>query len=325
MVSVSTPNGRKHSELPQYMISIILVSYNTSKLTRAAIKAIYQSGIETGVAFEIIVVDNESRDDSVAMIIENFPEVTVISAGKNLGFGRGNTLGAEHAKGDILFFLNTDTEVRAGAIEALWSYLVRHSEIGIAAAMLENPDGSVQPSILRFPTVWRIFCEFFWLDRTGLRMFDGTLDRHANPECEQVIEVAHGAAFMIYRKLYEQIKGFDSAFFMYYEESDLCKRALEYGVRVGYTPSSRVMHHVGGSSRSKPWWFFRAMRTSRMIYAKKHLSLPGRAVLLGIVHTGYALRILLYGLAGVLNQRLRHHGRNMLLSYIRRTGPDKEI
>ena len=195
-----------------HTVSIILVSYNTSRLTQAAINAIYQSRTDTELTVEIIVVDNGSQDDTVKAITKNFPEVKLISVDKNLGFGGGNNVGAQYAKGDILFFLNTDTEIHTGGIEALVSYMMAHPEVGVAAAMLENPDESIQPSILRFPTVWRIFCEFFWLDRVGLRLFNGTLDKSADPSKEQRIEVAHGAAFMIYRNLYEQVTGFDTAF-----------------------------------------------------------------------------------------------------------------
>lgn len=299
-------------------VSVIMVSYNTCRMTLNAIEAVYQSVLDPGFSVEVVMVDNASHDDTVREVSRTFPEVKIVESDTNLGFGVGNNRGAEQASGRALFMLNTDTEIRAGAIEKLYDWLMAEKTRAVVGAWLEYPDGRRQQAILRFPSVWRIFCVFFWLDRIPGRMFSGMFDLGADPSREQEIEVAHGAAMMIRSEVFEEVKGFDPDFFMYFEECDLCRRITDRGYRIGYLPDAKVVHFEGGSSRSRPWWFFRALRESRMIYARKHMNGLQQAAVFAIVHSGYALRILLFGVLGIVNPRLRGLGKNMLLSYIHR-------
>ena len=295
-----------------------MVSYNTCRMTLKAIESVYRSIEDPDFVIEVILVDNASSDNSVREVRAAFPNVHIVESDTNLGFGVGNNRGAAVAQGETLFLVNTDTVVQPGAVEKLYNWLIDERSRAVVGAWLEYPDGKRQPAILRFPTVWRIFCVFFWLDRIPNRFFSGMFDLGADPELEQEIEVAHGAAMMIRRSVFEQVGGFDPAFFMYFEECDLCRRITEGDYRIGYLPSARVVHYEGGSSRSRPWWFFRALRESRMVYARKHMNVVGQAAVFTIVHTGYALRILLFGMLGVMNPRLRKLGKSMLLSYIYR-------
>lgn len=299
-------------------VSVVMVSYNTCQMTLNAIQAVYQSIEKTDFSIEIVLVDNASSDNTVEQVRATFPHVRLVESDMNLGFGVGNNHGAAVATGGALFMLNTDTEIRAGAIEKLYEWLIAREQRAVVGAWLEYPDGRYQQAILRFPTVWRIFCLFFWLDRIPSRFFSGMFDIGADPKREQEIEVAHGAAMMIRRDVFERVQGFDPAFFMYFEECDLCRRITDLGYTIGYVPDAQVVHYEGGSSQSRPWWFFRALRESRMIYARKHLGLVGQAAVGCIVHVGYAVRIFLFGVLGIVNPRLRKLGKNMLLSYIYR-------
>ena len=302
-------------------LSVILVSFNTRELTLVALRELYREIARVPFRVEVIVVDNRSEDHSVEAIGAAYPEVILVPSSRNRGFGQGNNIGVQHAGGEYLFFLNTDTEIRDGALLELVRFMDRHDDAGAAGARLENPDGSDQNSIILVPRLWRIFCTFFWLDRTGLTPFSGDsligIDRDQGRE----IEVAHGAALLLRRDLFERVGGFDPDFFMYYEESDLCTRIREIGYSVHYVPDARVMHHVSASSKSRPWWLFRAMRVSRMTYARKHFSPLVIPFIPLIVHTGYALRIVLFSIIGIFNPRVRDLGRQMFRSYIDRSGP----
>lgn len=311
-----------HIESPEVRpdVSVVMVNYNTREMTLAAIEALKRSVRDPDFTMEIVLVDNASSDGSVEAIRERFPDVRLVPSEVNLGFGVGNNHGAAVARGKALFMLNSDTEAEPGAVETLFEYLNRDPKRGVAGAYLEYPDGTRQPSILRFPTVWRIFCVFFWLDRIPHRFFSGMFDLGADPAQEGEIEVAHGAAMMVRRNVFEEVGGFDPDFFMYFEECDLCRRIAERGYTVGYTPKSRIVHFEGASSRERPWWFFRVLRESRMIYARKHFGPLGRLAVVVIVHLGYGLRLVTFGLLGLFNKRLRAQGRNMLLSYVKRSG-----
>ncbi len=135
-----------------------MVNYNTRELTLEAIASIFSSLLDPAFRVEVIVVDNASADGSAEAIDLRFPDVRVIRSPENLGFGRGNNLGAASAVGDALFLLNTDTIVRPGAIETLYHALYAEPRRGIVGPFLENRDGSYQTSMTSFPSVWRTFC-----------------------------------------------------------------------------------------------------------------------------------------------------------------------
>ena len=319
-MSTEVPNGSRDGGV---VLSVIFVNYNTRDLTLRAIEALRQEIGRVPFDVETIVVDNASVDGSLEAIASGCPEVVLIASRQNLGFGRGNNLGADFASGELLLFLNTDTEIRAGALSAIVSLFQTQREVGAVGARLENPDGTHQPSAILVPSLWRIFCEFFWLDRTGLPRFSGMFPNGFDPDSEQDIEAAHGAALAVRRDLFDEIGRFDPDYFMYFEEADLCTRIAERGYRIRYTPEAVVMHHVSASSGDRPWWFFRAMRRSRMIFVRKHLSGASLVLLPLLVHSGYAMRIVLFGAAGLFSSRLRSLGRRMARSYVDRSGPDR--
>jgi len=300
-----------------------MVNYNTKDLTLEAVTSVFGSVQDPGFVVEVIVVDNASVDGSAPAIEERFPNVRVVRSEENIGFGRGNNLGATYATGDALFLLNTDTIVRPGAIEELYNTLVADPKRGIVGPFLENPDGSYQCSMLSFPTVWRTFCVFFWLDRLFPRvpLFADGMMTHADPLKEHDVDVINGAAMMIRRELFEKIGGFDPEYFMYFEESDLCMRVAKLGFTAHYTPRAHVLHLISQSSRTHPWWFHHILRRSRMIYARKHMTPLERFAMATVVHVAYAFRIVIYPFVGLVKPRFRMMGRNMLKSYLRFDAP----
>jgi len=295
-----------------------MVNYNTRELTLEAIASIFSSLLDPDFRVEVIVVDNASVDGTADAIELRFPDVRVIRSPENLGFGRGNNLGADSAVGEALFLLNTDTIVRPGAIEKLYHALYAQERRGVVGPFLENRDGSYQTSMTSFPSVWRTFCYYFWLDRIfpNIPFFgDGTMN-HADPLVERDVDVINGAAMMIRRDLFASINGFDPEYFMYYEESDLCKRVADRGYSAHYSPSARVLHLINQSSRSRMWWFHQMLRISRKVYARKHMNGAERVAMALIVHTGFAIRIAIYPIFGLVKPRFRTLGRDMLKSYL---------
>ncbi len=297
--------------------SVVMVSFNTRDLTLEAIESVFASVLDPDFRLEVIVVDNNSQDGSAEAIECRFPQVRVIRSGENLGFGRGNNLGVHYATGEALLLLNTDTIVRPGAIERLHQELYREGDRGVVGPFLQNPDGSYQCSMLSFPTVWRTFCTYFWLDRVFPRipLFADAFMVHADPNQERDVEVINGAALMIRADVFRQVGGFDPEYFMYFEESDLCKRVAGLGFRSRYIPNAKVLHFISQSSRTRPWWFHHIIRQSRMIYARKHMSSAARLGMAIIVHSAYALRIPLYSVLGLIKPRFKVMGRNMFKSY----------
>jgi hypothetical protein len=317
MIVETTGNDRLSSS--DVDVSVVMVSYNTRVLTLEAIASVYRSLQDPDFRVEVIVVDNASADGSADAIQERFPGVTLIRSAENLGFGRGNNLAAASAVGRAIHFLNTDTIVHPGAIERLHEAPIGQERRGVVGPFLENADGSYQCSMMSYPSVWRTFCDFFWLDQLlpNSPLFADEFMTHADPTAEQQVDAIHGASMMIRRDLFQEIGGFDPEFFMYYEEIDLCRRVAINGYTSYYIPSARVTHLVNRSSeKAPPGWYYSVHRKSRMVYARKHLKPAARAAISTIMHAGYAVRIVLYHIVGLARPRFRTLGHRMLQSYL---------
>lgn len=228
-------------------LSIIIVSWNVCDLLRKCLQSIEQG--KGNLRVEVIVVDNASFDGSQDMVRDEFPTVNLDAQSENVGFPRGNNLGLKVANGRHLLLLNPDTVVLGDALSTLFQYLVDHPETGMVSGQLLNPDGSVQSSRRRFPTVATGIFESTWLQGFAPRKLldryyfaDGPVD--AAHEVDWVV----GACMMVRKEIVEQVGMLDEAYYMYSEELDWCKRIKQAGWQVVYLPSAQIIHHVGKSS-----------------------------------------------------------------------------
>lgn len=240
-------------------VSVIIVNYKTAKLTIDCINSIYTQ--TDGVSFEVIVVDNDSGDDSVQKLSDVFGnKITIIVSDKNLGFGKGNNLGAKFAKGRYLLLLNPDTYLLNNAIKILFDYLEQHKTIGIAGGNLYFPDQTPAPS----------FCLDFDYPNTERKnaswvriLLKRIKDKDRNNQTEQkvsgfnysneCISVGYifGADMMIRRDVFDQVGGFDPDFFMYAEEEELSWRINKLGYQSINVPAARIVHLEGASTSEK--------------------------------------------------------------------------
>jgi GT2 family glycosyltransferase len=246
--------------------SIIIVNYNTRDLTIDCIESIKRETVD--LEYEIIVVDNNSDDDSVNRIKNNFADVIVISLTENLGFGKANNIGASNATGEYLFLLNSDTKLINNAVGILVKFM-RESElskIGACGGNLYKIDGTPNFSYsLEFPSVKNIFYY-----RSGLIKL---LERETFNFTNYVKEVALiiGADLLIRRDLFDQLEGFDPQFFMYIEDGDLQYRLHKMGYKIYSVPEAKIYHLQGASSNS-----FSKLKMeikSYRIYLRKHNNL----------------------------------------------------
>ncbi len=250
------------------MISAILVQHNGFELTRAAIRALRESQ-KGGV--EIILIDNGSKGFDAAALRREFPELRVVLNPENEGFARANNLAASVATGEILLFLNTDTEARepfAGLVEGRFR---EDPRLGVLGPRLVNPDGSFQLSAGELPTFFREIYDkiMYGMLRRGARAIHARLDRAYSARRE--VGWVTGAALFIRTAVFRRVGGFDEAMFMYFEDKDLCKRVRDAGARVVFDPSFAVMHIKAGSSTAALEPFLhRAYRASQRRYYARH-------------------------------------------------------
>lgn len=230
--------------------SIIVVNYNTKDLLKRCFDSI--RGSAGDLSYELIVVDNGSRDGSAEYLRKEYPDCALIECAENLGFARANNVGYEKASGDYVVLLNSDAFLVGGSLAAAVELMDRHPEVGLAGGRLIGEDGAWQPSARSFPGLWNDF-----IIATGLsarnrqsRIFgrpDLTyLDQGKDILCDWV----PGAFTIIRRPIVEELGLFDERFFLYYEEVDLCRRIKKAGWKIAYWPAITVIH-IGGASTAQ--------------------------------------------------------------------------
>jgi N-acetylglucosaminyl-diphospho-decaprenol L-rhamnosyltransferase len=246
-------------------LSIVIVSYNTRELTLACVESVFA---QTRNAFEVIVLDNASTDGSPDAIAEKFPQVQLIRSAENVGFARGNNLAARHAGGRYLLLLNPDTVVLDRAIDKLLTFADAHGDAQIFGGRALFADGSLNPaSCWRRATPWSAACialgltSLFPQSNMFARESYGSWARDTVRE----VDIVSGCFFLIRRHVWEELRGFDPAFFMYGEEADLCLRARKQHHRCLICPTATIIHHGGASER------VRADKMVRLFNAKARL------------------------------------------------------
>lgn len=262
-------------------LSIVIISWNVEGLLAKCLASIESQG--TSLNYEVIVVDSASRDNSVAMVRERFPWVKLTACEENIGYVRGNNLGARQATGRLLMLLNPDTEVLPGSLERLVEVLESDASIGVVGPHTLNSDGSHQPSRHRFPTVWTGVFESTWLEAYAPKRLM-TQFRVTDMPNEGTYPVGwvRGSCLLTYRALWNELGGFDERYVMYSEELDYCKRVHDKGWQIYYVGDARIIHHSGQSTSQVKTRSHVHFQHSKLRYFRKFHGV-GAAVLLRVV------------------------------------------
>lgn len=264
-------------------VSVVIVSYNTRDILLGCLQSVFETleavmsedamsvdrrAISRG--FEVIVVDNASADSSAPAVARYFPEVRLIENEFNVGFSAANNQGMAIAQGRYLLLLNPDTIVYPGAVTELVRFLERFPRAGMATSKLLNPDGTLQHSAFRFPTLWMTFLDFFPVHG---RLLDSRLNgRYRAVDYRRAFEIDHplGACMMVRREVVERVGGLSEEYFMYCEEIDWCFRIKRDGWRIYCVPSAEVVHLGGQSTRQIADRMYVELFRSRLLLHRKH-------------------------------------------------------
>jgi len=247
--------------VPHPELSIVIVNWNGGKLLRRCVESIVSSGCKT--TFEVVVIDNASADDSVALLQSNTAASSLISNGQlriirnseNVGFGSANNQGFAITDSPFLFLLNPDAEVRAGAIDKLLETIRSDTKIGGCGPKILNTDGSIQASVyFNPPTAWYTFLWQLKLYLLLPQRIRGEilLGRHWNHNRKRDVPMLIGAALLVRREMIDQVGGFDERFHMYGEDNEWCWRIKQAGWRLVFEPTVEVVHD-SGQSATKRW------------------------------------------------------------------------
>lgn len=250
------------------MLSIIIVQHNSQSLTIQAIESLRTN---LNNSYEIVVVDNCSKEDDPEVIKQKFPEINLIVNDKNYGFGRANNLGVKEARGDILLFLNNDTIIRSDFIEQIKDTLLHNQSIGVIGPKLLNQDLSLQLSHDKLPSFINEFVTKF-ISKMYYRNIKPIVNFVSKKYNERkYVEFVTGAALFIRKSLFVKIGGFDERMFMYFEDADICKRVWDSGYKVMFMPEIEIIHLRGASwSSNNSNILKKYYRISQLIYYSKH-------------------------------------------------------
>ncbi len=283
-------------------VDIILVSYNTADYTVRAIESVFEQTKETDV--NLIVVDNNSSDDSVEKINSKFPSVEIIQTGANLGFAGGVNVGAKAGHADYILLLNPDTVILDGAIDKLVEFAKQHPKAGVWGGVTLNNDLSLNPNNARA----RISFKTLVFSATGLsKIFRGScFFNYDNYGCwdrlsERDVDVITGCFFLTPRALWDSLEGLDTTFFMYAEEADYCIRAIDAGYQPRVTPNARIIHHGGVSEVNLSGKMIKLLK-GKAHFIKKHEPSWKQPIFNGLLLTHVFNKYLLSGLKAVIKK-----------------------
>ncbi|MEA2825976.1 MAG: N-acetylglucosaminyl-diphospho-decaprenol L-rhamnosyltransferase [Actinomycetota bacterium] len=269
-------------------VGAVIVNYNARSHLVECVRSLRADGVD-----DVVVVDNASSDGSEVALAESDPGSRFLPTGSNLGFGTAANMGVAKTASAYVLVLNPDTIVQPGTARALAAALDRDPRMAVVGPRVDNPDGSLYPSARRFPKLTdaagHAFLGMIWRRNpftTRYRMLDWDHTR-AGP-----VDWVSGACMLVRRSAFEQVGGFDPAYFMYVEDVDLCWRMRQAGWTVGYEPGGRVVHSVGASSQLAPYRMILAHHRSLLRFANR--TTPGaRRMVLPAVAAGLGVRTLL--------------------------------
>lgn len=224
-------------------VSIIIVNYNTCKLTSECIDSIIDK--TTGLTYEVILVDNASTDGS-RVLFEKDTRISYIYNPENIGFGRANNLGISIAQGRNIFFLNSDTLLINNAVKILSDYLDTHAQIGAVGGNLYTKTYHPMHSFQRLtPSLLNEINECS--GKILSKLFFGKNIEHNFTQSPLSVAYITGADLMIRKEILTSIGGFNPIFFMYYEETELSYRIKKAHYKIYSVPSAKIIHLEGGS------------------------------------------------------------------------------
>lgn len=273
------------------ILSIVIVHYKTRDLTLQCLRSIRE--FSPHVPHEILLIDNGSQDGIGAVVAEKFPEVRLIETGRNDGFSQANNLGIVNAHGQYILLLNSDTKIIEPVFDRLVQYMDSRPEVGCIGPQHVGGDGRHQVSYGKFPDLFSEVLRKIVDYRISLN--DLNIRGYLIELCsmEQEVDWLSGSCLLLRRDALVQAGLLDEAFFMYFEDMDLCKRIHDRGWKIVFCPMSKILHYSGQSVKENILAGLVAYRQSQIYFARKHYGRCG----------DYLVRIVLFLKFGVIASR----------------------
>ena len=276
-------------------LSVIIVNWNAAAYLPAALDALFAATAHLDV--EVLLVDNASTDDSLALVRERYPQVAIIANESNRGFAAANNQGIRRARGRYILLLNPDTELPPQALTRFVSFMDAHPQVGAAGPRLQGPTGKIQGGAAGHdPSLSAIFNFATFLYRLFPHRFRGLWLTRSLYEGSQPIDVdwVSGASMLLRREAIETAGLMNERYFMYSEDVELCRRMRAAGWRIACLPDIHVTHHIGGSSRQLGPEFYAHNIDSLDLDLRTRYNALQVALMHLVAAFGYLLRMLFY-------------------------------
>lgn len=249
-------------------LSVVIVSWNVCDKLRSNLKAIYNN--TQNINFEVFIIDNNSQDNTVEMVEEEFPQIKLIKNKENLGFAKANNQVLEEIKGKYILFLNPDMKVKKGTLEGIVKWMDKHPKAGIAGCRLVDENGAIVPHVRRFPTVWDQLAIILKIPHFLPNILNKYLMKNFDYSHSASVDSIRGSFFITRKEIIEKIGCWDERYFIWFEDVDFCKRVKKAGWKIMYTPVVECIDYMGQSfkqvKRGKTQIYF---RNSMLKYFKK--------------------------------------------------------
>ncbi len=290
-------------------ISIIIVNWNTRDLLQNCLESIFKTICD--ISYEIIVVDNASRDGSAAMLKEKYPQARLIENKENRGFGTANNQGMRIMTGRYALLLNTDTALTENAVCELYIFMENHPEVAMACGQLLNADGSKQNSVASFPNLLTLLTNTSLLEYLFPKSYPSKRYSYDRPiEVDSCI----GACLLVRREAIEDVGMFDERYFFFFEETDWAYQMRNAGWKIFHVPTALIYHLQGqsiGSDVQSRIAFYR----SRYHFFSKWKSRPYYILARFVIIFRLCVNWLLTSLAGILTVGMKKGLRDKWIVY----------
>jgi GT2 family glycosyltransferase len=249
-------------------VSVVIINYNVQYFIEQCILSV--SAASQNLSVEIIVVDNNSEDDSCKIIKDKYPEVILIENKENVGFSRANNQGVKVATGKYILILNPDTVIAEDTLDKIFSFSKAKQNLGVLGVKLIDGSGDFAPESKRgIPTPMVSFNKLFGISSKRTGKYYAT---HLDENESGVIDVASGAFMFIKRAIFNEVGGFNEAYFMYGEDIDLSMNLLNKGYQNYYYANTQIIHFKGESTQ-KDIKYLSYFHQAMEIFYKKHFKL----------------------------------------------------
>jgi len=266
--------------------SAVVVNYNAKEYLLACIESLSNEGLAM-----VVVADSGSTDGSAQAVSERYPTVKWVPTGANLGYGTAANIGAALVDGAYILVSNADVVVEEGTVATLRRFLETHPQVAVVGPRIVDARGELYPSARHFPDMLEALGHGivgqFWAGNPFSRRYRMTDWDHSE---RREVDWVSGACFLARREAWEEVGGFDSSFFMYMEDVDLCMRLRAKGWSIAYEPAAEVVHVQGVSADQHPYRMLFAHHMSMWRFADR-TTRGWRRCLLPVVLLGLAVRL----------------------------------